>query len=69
MQVREAQARDLLRVASAMVSGALAEETGFDRGDTRSQFESGTRIELLTRSEASSEGDPVTACILNETPT
>jgi len=38
----EAQARDLLRVASAMVSGALAEETGFDRGDTRSQVESGT---------------------------
>ena len=63
----EAQARDLLRVASAMVSGALAEESGFDRGDTRSQFESGTRIELLTRSEASSEGDPVTAVILNET--
>ena len=63
----EAQAADLLRVANAMVSPALAGEIGWDGGVLRSQCANGARIELLTRSEASSEGDPATAIILNET--
>jgi hypothetical protein len=62
----EAQAADLLRVANAMVSQALAEEIGWDGGVLRSQCHDGSRIELLTRSERSSEGDPATAIILNE---
>jgi len=62
----EAQAADLLRVANAMVSPALADEIGWDPGVLRSQCHDGSRIELLTRSERSSEGDPATAIILNE---
>lgn len=62
----EAQAGDVLRVANAMVSRAMRIEYEIDKGITRSQAESGSRIELLTRSEASSEGDPATAIILNE---
>lgn len=62
----EAQAADLLRVANAMVSPALAEEIGWDGGVLRSQCHDGSRIELLTRSERSSEGDPATAIVLNE---
>lgn len=62
----EAQAADLLRVANAMVSPALAEEIGWDPGVLRSQCHDGSRIELLTRSERSSEGDPATAIVLNE---
>jgi hypothetical protein len=63
----EAQAADLLRVANAMVSPALASEIGWDPGIHRSQTGAGSRIELLTRSERSAEGDPCTAGVLNET--
>lgn len=62
----EAQAADPLRVANAMVDAEMAAEFGFDKGVLRTQLESGSRIELLTRSEASSEGDPATAIFLNE---
>lgn len=62
----EAQAGDVLRVANAMIGRAMREEYGIDKGITRTLAESGSRIELLTRSEASSEGDPATAIILNE---
>ena len=63
----EAQAQDPLRVANAMVGAEMAGEYGFDKGVLRTQLtESGSRIELLTRSEASSEGDPATAIFLNE---
>ncbi len=62
----EAQAADPLRVANAMVSREMAEEYGFDKGVLRTQLADGSRIELLTRSEASSEGDPATAIFLNE---
>lgn len=62
----EQQARDVLRVANAMVSEALSEEHGFDRGQLRTQLASGSRIELLTNSERSAEGDPATAVLLNE---
>lgn len=62
----EAQARDLLRVANAMIGSEFAAESGADKGETRTQFDGGDRIELLTRAEASNEGDPATAVLLNE---
>lgn len=62
----EHQAKDLLRVANAMVSADFAAESFADKGETRTQFENGARVELLVRSEASTEGDPATAIILNE---
>lgn len=61
-----AQAGDVLRVANAMVSRDLADAVGWDGGITRSQTANGSRIELLTSSESSSEGDPATAIALNE---
>jgi hypothetical protein len=39
---------------------------GIDAGRTRTTITGGGRIELLTASEASSEGDPATAILLNE---
>lgn len=63
----EAQAKDVLRVANGMIAPALRLEVGVDDGITRTQFGGGSLIELLTRSEASSEGDPATAILLNET--
>ena len=62
----EAQASDVLRVANAMCSADLRDEVGLDTGITRTMTASGSRLELLTSSEASSEGDPVTAIGLNE---
>lgn len=62
----EGQARDPLRVANAMVDREMSDEFGFDKGFTRTQIANGSRIELLTNSEASSEGDPATAVFLNE---
>lgn len=62
----EAQAADLLRVANSMVSERLREELGYDAGVLRSIIDGGGRIELLTNSERSAEGDPATAVLLNE---
>lgn len=62
----EAQASDVLRVANAMVPAEMSAEFGFDKGITRTQLHDGSRIELLTASEKSSEGDPATAIALNE---
>lgn len=62
----EAQGMDVLRVANAMVSDDLRAEYGFDTGILRTQLHSGGRIELLTNSERSAEGDPATAAFLNE---
>lgn len=62
----EAQAADPLRVLNAMVSSRMASEYGFDKGVKRTQLANGSRIELLTNSEASAEGDPATAIFLNE---
>lgn len=62
----EAQAADVLRVANAMVSRDLAIEYGVDPGSTRTQLEDGSRIELLSASPKSTEGDPATAVALNE---
>lgn len=63
----EAQAKDMLRVANAMVPRSTREEFGFDAGETRSILTSnGGRLELLTASEKTSEGDPATFIALNE---
>lgn len=62
----EAQAADVLRVANAMQSRAMRAEFEVDAGVTRTQLADGSRIELLTASESSSEGDPATAVALNE---
>lgn len=63
----ESQAKDVLMVANAMVDADMAAEFGFDKGILRTQIGSGSRIELLTNSERSTEGDPATAVFLNET--
>lgn len=62
----EAQAKDMLRIANALVPRAAREYYGFDAGETRSILKAGGRLELLTASEKTSEGDPATAIALNE---
>jgi hypothetical protein len=62
----EAQAKDMLRVANAMVPRATRDYYGFDGGETRSILKGGGRLELLTASEKTSEGDPATFIALNE---
>lgn len=62
----EAQAKEPLAVANAMVDAAMSGIYGFDKGILRTQLESGSKIETLTSSEKSSEGDPATAIFLNE---
>lgn len=62
----EDQAKDVLRVANAMLSKHLKSALEIDSGSTRTVRPGGSRIELLTSSETSSEGDPATAIILNE---
>jgi hypothetical protein len=62
----EAQSKDVLRVANAMFPRATREYFGIDAGETRTILETGGRLELLTASEKSSEGDPVTFIMLNE---
>lgn len=62
----EAQAKDPLRIANAMVSREMSEEFGFDKGILRTQLEGGSLLEVLTSSESSTEGDPATDIFLNE---
>jgi hypothetical protein len=62
----EAQAKDVLRVANAMLPRATREFFGIDCGETRTIVEGGGRHEILTASEKSSEGDPATFIALNE---
>lgn len=62
----ETQAKDPLIVANAMVSREMREFYGFDKGILRTQIEGGSKIEVLTSSEISAEGDPATAIFLNE---
>ncbi len=62
----EAQAADMLRVANAMAGRDFREQYDYDAGVLRSQLPSGSRIELLTNSERSSEGDPATFGVINE---
>jgi hypothetical protein len=63
----EAQSKDVLRVANAMWSREAREYYGLDCGETRTILKSGGRMEVLTASEASAEGDPATFVFLNET--
>lgn len=62
----EGQAKDPLIVANAMVSKEMSEYYGFDKGILRTQLTGGSKIEVLTSSEISAEGDPATAIFLNE---
>lgn len=62
----EDQAKDPLKVANAMVSAEMGDYYGFDKGILRTQLGNGSRIEVLTSSEISSEGDPATEVYLNE---
>lgn len=62
----EAQSKDVLRIANAMFSRQAREYYDLDCGETRTIVKTGGRLELLTASEKSSEGDPATAIMLNE---
>ena len=62
----EAQAKDVLRIANAMLPKRTREHFGIDCGETRTIVEGGGRHEILTASEKSSEGDPATFIALNE---
>lgn len=63
-----AQATEVLAVANGMISDRLRKALNLDAGLTRTIWPAtGSRIELLTASEASVEGAPATAVILNET--
>jgi len=63
----EAQAKDVLRVANAMLPRRTRDAFAIDCGETRTILkDSGGRHEILTASEKTSEGDPATAIALNE---
>lgn len=63
----EAQSKDLLRVANAMLSKEARAWYNIDAGETRTILkDSFGRVEVNVFSEASSEGDPVTAGFINE---
>lgn len=64
----EAQSKDVLRVANAMLNREAREYYGIDCGETRTIIKgTGGRTEVLTASESSAEGDPATFIFLNET--
>ncbi len=64
----EAQSKDVLRVANALVGKEARAYYGLDCGETRTIIKgSGGRLEVLTASESSAEGDPATFIFLNET--
>ncbi|WP_396909495.1 terminase [Mycolicibacterium sp.] len=64
----EAQSKDVLRIANAMWSKQAKDYYGLDCGETRTiKKDTGSRFEVLTSSESSSEGDPATFVIANET--
>lgn len=62
----EAQSKDVLRVANALFGKEAREFYGIDCGETRTILKDGGRLEILTASEKSSEGDPATFIMLNE---
>jgi hypothetical protein len=62
------QSKDVLRVANAMLPAETREYFSIDTGETRTILkDTGGRLEVLTASEESSEGDPATAIFMNET--
>lgn len=62
----EAQSKDTLRIANAMFNSEARDFYGIDPGETRTILKDGGRLEVLTASEKSSEGDPATFILLNE---
>lgn len=62
----EGQAQDVLLVANAMVSKRLKAAVGFEAGKLGSASKVGTRIQILTQSVKSAEGDPATAIVFDE---
>ncbi|MGW4484324.1 hypothetical protein ACWEOE_10850 [Amycolatopsis sp. NPDC004368] len=62
----ENQAKDVLAVANAMVSKRLKAAVGFDAGKNGSAAKSGGRLQILTQSVKSAEGDPATAIVFDE---
>lgn len=62
----EAQAKDVLRVANALLPRRTREFFRIDCGETRTIVDGGGRHEILTASEKSAEGDPATFIALNE---
>jgi hypothetical protein len=62
----EGQAQDVLLVANAMVSKRLKMAVGFDAGKLGSASKSGSRMQILTTSVKSAEGDPATFIALDE---
>ena len=60
------QASKLMRMVNSMFSADLVHSLNIDVGQTRTVMPGGCRIELLTASEKSMEGDPPTAVFLNE---
>lgn len=64
----EAQSKDMLRVANSQWGREAVSFYGIDKGLTATTLkDSAARIEVLTASERSSEGDPATFIALNET--
>jgi hypothetical protein len=64
----EAQSKDVLRVANAMLGKEARAYYDLDCGETRTIIKgTGGRTEVLTASESSAEGDPATFIFLNET--
>lgn len=62
----EAQAGDVLRVANAMANAEMRSAYALDCGIKQTYAGDNSKIELLTKSEESSEGDPATFIALNE---
>ena len=62
----EAQAKDMLRIANALFGREAREYFQIDCGETRTILKDGGRLELLTASEKTSEGDAATFIALNE---
>lgn len=64
----ESQSKTLLRTANAMLGREATEFYGVDKGMTATYTRGGkARMEVVTASERSNEGDPATFAILNET--
>lgn len=64
----EAQSKDVLRVANAMLPRETRQYFAVDTGETRTILkDTGGRLEVLTASEETAEGDPATAIFMNET--
>lgn len=64
----EAQGKDVLAVANAMWSKEARAHYDLDIGKTQTSIRgTGGRLEVLTASEATAEGDPASAVFLNET--